>query len=381
MAIPMTRILCIHSGGSSLRGSEFSLLDHLTFMRCQGKAVRLLCDNPIFYDKAAAIGIDVDILTRGEIMFDPPTLEFQVGSLMRSNWQVLRTARKFRAEVLYCNGGRALQMAYLAARVSGTPIAVHLRIPHSRRYLIQYGTTRADLVIHCSNGLRIDHEHLAKFRRSVALPNSIDERLFPAIDQLRRPASNPPTIGFIGAIHHTKGVDVLIDAVKLLRDNGTECQLLIAGPEMDPGFRALAQRLDVPVSFLGPLSREKIPEFFSRVHIHALPSRLDAMARTVIEAAYCGVPSIATAVGGIPEAMLHGKLGVLYENNTSEELALRLRQMLDSDWMSVDTSQKIAHLARGEFNQAANTERLCALLASISRNPLDRAECAVTRPQ
>lgn len=359
------KILCVHSGGDVLRGSELVLLDLLRVLQDQGRDVRLLCDQVKLMKKARDMAIDADLLPRGEFMFDPPDSRFQVAGLAHSNWVARREIKRFRPHVLYCNGGRSMQMTVIAAKATGTPTAVHLHAPYTKRYLYLYGLNRADLVIHCSENVRGEHERKAKFKESVALLNAVDERRFPPITHLVRPASDVPILGFIGSLIHRKGVDILLHAVRILQSEGAACRLKVAGTDVDGAYPALARDLGVSAEFVGEVRRDNVAEFFASVHLHVLPSRMDAMPLSIIEAAYAGVPTIATTVGGIEEATMHGRLGVHYDDNTPEGLAKALRNVLTSEWMSPSKSMEIAALARRTFSLQNCGQKLGALLDRV----------------
>ena len=373
------RILCIHSGGPILRGSELILLDLLAELQAGGRELRLLCDQPVLLERARELGIAADRVTTGEVMIDRGNRKFNVRGLFRANLQVVRAIRKFRPDVVYSSSGRALQMSVAAARITRTPIAVHLHAPYTRRYLYLYGTTLCDLVIHCSEHVRAVHEEKVRFRRSLTIVNAIDERRFPPLDRLPRPHNDEPVLGFIGSLIDRKGVDILIRAVRLLHDRGVKCRLRIAGLDRTGEYPDLARELRVPAEFIGEVERCKVADFFAGVDVHVLPSRSEAFGLTIVEAACCGVPTVAPRVEGIPEAMLDGRLGILYESNTPDDLADAIRQMLGSDWISNRTSMNIARLSRAEFPLPRAARRLRDVLDGLLGSNSNAAAEPVTR--
>lgn len=355
------RIICVHSGGSTLRGSEMMLLDLLTTVSVSN-TVLLLCDQQVLATRARELGIHAELIPRGEFMIDGSDRQLNVLGLIRSNLAVRKHIKSFAPDVLYCNSGRALQMSIVAAKITGTPVATHLHAPYTKRYLLLYGTTFADLVIHCSETIKAFHESKVKFRRSACLLNAIDERRFPV--DVVRPLNPVPVLGFVGSLIHRKGVDILLQAFKLLRDRGIACKLKIGGHDSGQ-YAALARELGVPVDFVGEVQRNDIAAFFSDVDIHVFPSRSDAFGLTNVEAAFCGVPTIASQVGGVHEALLNGKLGVLYDENTPEALADHITEMITSDWLG--KSAEIARLARSEFSLTNMGAKFMALVEQVKQ--------------
>lgn len=301
-------------------------------------------------------------------MIDPQDLKLNLIGLARSNRQVRHHIGAFRADVLYCNSGRSVQMGYAAAKLSRTPIVSHLHASYTKRYLYLYGVTSSDLVIHCADRIREEHEGKVKFRRSVALRNAIDEARFKT--KFRQAANPVPVIGFAGSVSHLKGVDILVDAAKLLRDAGERFTLQIAGAD-DGTYSRRAAEMGVDVKFVGHLNREDVATFFSAIDLHVLPTRIDAMPLSILEAAFAGVPTLAPHIGGIPEALLGGRLGVTYQKNDAEELARQIRTMFASNWLEIERSKEIAALARQEFGLSNAATTLCGLLRSVVRREAD----------
>ena len=129
---------------------------------------------------------------------------------------------------------------------------------------------------------------------------------------------------FVGELRRLKGVDVLIDALSCLRDNGLPLTATIVGDGPDERlFRDLTEARDLldAVSFPGPLPAR---EAFARGQLLCVPSRAESLPYVVLEAAAAGVPMVATKVGGIPE-IFGEAAGRLVEPGDMVALALALR--------------------------------------------------------
>ncbi|MGQ3357626.1 MAG: glycosyltransferase family 4 protein [Phreatobacter sp.] len=106
---------------------------------------------------------------------------------------------------------------------------------------------------------------------------------------------------FIGELRHLKGIDVLIDAIALLRGRGRPLTATIVGDGPDAGlFRQKARDagLAEAVTFAGALPAR---EAFARGRLLVVPSRAESLPYVVIEAGAAGIPVLASAVGGIGE--------------------------------------------------------------------------------
>jgi len=118
-------------------------------------------------------------------------------------------------------------------------------------------------------------------------------------------AGNASDIVFVGELRALKGVDVLLEAVALLRGRGRALTVSLVGDGPDAGsFRAQVTRLglDDAVHFHGALPTRQA---LAQGRLVVVPSRAESLPYVVLEAAACK-PLIATRVGGIPE--IFGKL-------------------------------------------------------------------------
>jgi glycosyltransferase involved in cell wall biosynthesis len=128
------------------------------------------------------------------------------------------------------------------------------------------------------------------------------------------------TLGFIGRLAPTKGVEFLLEAFKAAARGRSGLRLLIAGE----GELAYVDRLkqlagESEVHFLG---RVKPEDFYSRIDWCVVPSLWDEpLARVIFEAFAHGVPVVASATGGSPELVITGRTGVLYTPDAPSTLA------------------------------------------------------------
>jgi glycosyltransferase involved in cell wall biosynthesis len=115
------------------------------------------------------------------------------------------------------------------------------------------------------------------------------------------PAADASDVVFIGELRMLKGVDVLLDALALLKREGRPVSATIvgAGPNAQQ-FRAQTERLGLNSStrFVDPMPARAA---FARGRVLVAPSRAESMPYIILETAAAAVPMITTNVGGIPE--------------------------------------------------------------------------------
>jgi len=138
------------------------------------------------------------------------------------------------------------------------------------------------------------------------------------------PAGRTLRIGYLGRLHPTKGLDLLIDA--FLAANLPGATLRIAGRGTEAYEAELRQKTrGLAVEFVG---QQESAKFLSTLDVLVAPSLWnEPMGRVVIEAATQGVPVIASNRGGIPELVDEGKTGWLFDPATPAPLEKILRQL------------------------------------------------------
>jgi glycosyltransferase involved in cell wall biosynthesis len=158
--------------------------------------------------------------------------------------------------------------------------------------------------------------------RIVLIPGSgVDVvRLHPAPEP-----AGPVTLGFVGRLLDDKGIRVLVAAHRQLRAKGLDIALLIAGtpdpanPASVPQAEAEAWGREPGISWLGHV--DDIATVWARAHIAVLPSRREGLPKSLLEAAACGRPMVATDVPGCREVALPGKTGFLVPPDDAAALA------------------------------------------------------------
>jgi glycosyltransferase involved in cell wall biosynthesis len=158
--------------------------------------------------------------------------------------------------------------------------------------------------------------------RIVLIPGSgVDVvRLHPAPEP-----AGPVTLGFVGRLLDDKGIRVLVAAHWQLRAKGLDIALLIAGtpdpanPASVPQAEAEAWGREPGISWLGHV--DDIATVWARAHIAVLPSRREGLPKSLLEAAACGRPMVATDVPGCREVALPGKTGFLVPPDDAAALA------------------------------------------------------------
>jgi glycosyltransferase involved in cell wall biosynthesis len=149
------------------------------------------------------------------------------------------------------------------------------------------------------------------------------------------------TVGHIGSITERKGWQLAAEAVLQLRAEGLKIRLIIAGagPEAEQA-REMARASGGTIEFLGHVPQPR-RHLLPRLQALTVMSRHEGLPMTIIEAMAAGVPVVATAVGGIPEAVVDGQTGSLIPRNV-KDLVKTLRRWYQSPdlWRAMSTGTR-----------------------------------------
>jgi len=148
---------------------------------------------------------------------------------------------------------------------------------------------------------------------------------------------NKRIILFIGNLIRIKGVDILIEAFRIVRNKDDNVRLIIIGEGLEKAVLERQVRdcsLDKVVNFLGRKDHNEIPLYINSADIIVLPSRYEGRPVLILEALACGRPVVASRIGGIPETIVNDKLGILFEKENPIALADAIIKALEYSWDS-----------------------------------------------
>ena len=131
-------------------------------------------------------------------------------------------------------------------------------------------------------------------------------------------AGEPVVLGFVKHLLPKYGPDVLLEAFAQIHQQRPNTRLLMVG--RGSMLASLVKRmgelgLEKVVNIPGRIAYEKIPDLIRGLDLMVMPSIYDSETFGVaaIEASASGVPVVASRVGGLPEAVVHGRTGLLVE--------------------------------------------------------------------
>ena len=179
-------------------------------------------------------------------------------------------------------------------------------------------------------------------------------------------AQNATVILFVGRLNRDKGMLDMAAAFDTIAKQHTDVELLLVGAEEDVPFSRIQEICYAERDRLHYVSFTSAPErYMMAADIYCLPSYREGFGMTLIEAAACGVPAVASRIYGITDAVEDGKTGLLFPAGDVAALTQALLRLLEDR----DLRQQMGEAARVRalelFPEKKITEEMLALYGKL----------------
>lgn len=161
---------------------------------------------------------------------------------------------------------------------------------------------------------------------------------------------------FVGRIQPLKGADVAVQALVALREAGVaDARLAVVGGPSGPrgqaqlaAIRSLvsSEGLSGSVTFWPPQPHERLSTFYRASDVCVVPSRSESFGLVALEAAACGTPVVAAAVGGLTTLVADGRTGYLVDPGDAGGFAERVADIVTSPALQAELGRGGAEMAR-----------------------------------
>jgi glycosyltransferase involved in cell wall biosynthesis len=201
-------------------------------------------------------------------------------------------------------------------------------------------------------------------KQIIHIPNGVN------VDRIQ-PKSSYDTAGslnilYVGRLHASKGLEVLLEALTLLPQALTwHCALVGSGP----AHTALAQRtaalgLQERVTFTGEVA--DVSPYLEQADVFVLPSRTEGISNALLEAMAAGLPCVGTDNAGNRRILTHGETGLLVALDDAEAVAGSLASLLADARLRERLGRAGRHLVETRFNITRVAEAYLALYRRLS---------------
>jgi glycosyltransferase involved in cell wall biosynthesis len=200
--------------------------------------------------------------------------------------------------------------------------------------------------------------------------SGVDTRLF----RPRAGAAGPPTFVLVARMLWDKGVGEFVEAARELRQRGIEARFVLVGgadpenPAAITGDQLLQWHREGAVEWWG--HRSDMPAVLASAHVACLPSYREGLPKSLLEAAACGLPLVASDVPGCREIAVHEQTGLLVPPRQVGALAAAMGRLCRDPQLR----QRLGNAARARVCALFSTEQVVAETLALYEELL--APCA-----
>jgi len=313
----------------------------------------------------------------------PSRLYAKLGILRRAR-RLARVVRKWNVQLIDAHLESAGVVSVLAGRLSRTPVAITLYGGYSGSDVQWPLPTRvalrlADTVITDSQ-IRANQMRALLQKQAVkvaVIPNGIPQpRSHRSAEEMRRMFGLPDSrrvrvIGQVGRLIEYKGHEVLLHTARKVIQQEPDTAFLVVGYTRNPAYKDYLRRLSAN---LGIADRVVITEYqadiadvWNAIDVHAHASLFDSLPISIAEGMSLAKPAAVTAVGGIPEIVLHGRTGLIVSPGDPDALADALLSLVRQP----DLASRLGRCARERYEELYCPEIMAKALESQFASMLD----------
>ena len=225
----------------------------------------------------------------------------------------------------------------------------------------------------------------ADARRIELVPPGVDHAFFSPGDRAGARAAlghlGPmpgPVLLFVGRIQPLKGLDIAVRALAAL-DDADAVLVVVGGASGVDGAHELeriaklsaALGVSDRVRYAAPQPHHLLSSYYRAADVVLVPSRSESFGLVALEAAACGTPVVAAAVGGLRTLVRHGETGYLVEGRDPEAFAARVSEVIDDPALARRLGTEAARVARG-YTWSTAAGRLRRIYDDLAaRTPVD----------
>lgn len=235
---------------------------------------------------------------------------------------------------------------------------------HLLGFLLQRPGTMV-LVQNPDDGAMVERLGVAKDRIALIPGSGVDIELLTPLTE----PDGPFTVAFVGRLLYDKGVEALVRAHEILNKRGLRVRALLAGvpdpsnPASIPEPTLAHWRQRENLVLIGHV--EDVRTVWAKAHVAILPSRREGLPKSLLEAAACARPLIASDVPGCREIARHGVNALLVPPDDPEALAHAIATLMNDPDLRIRFGRVSRQIVVADFSSARIGDEIVALYARL----------------
>jgi glycosyltransferase involved in cell wall biosynthesis len=320
-------------------------------------------------DRMRDLGVDVFVTPMPE---NPPWSGIQMTSAL---------IKAHNVDVVHAHLPNAHLLAGLAGKLTGCPVVSTI---HGRQL------TTLDLEVHRTAGTHLSAVCRQTYFHALGLgvhpsqlhfiPNGVDTRVFTTQRErqgpLRRSLGISPDatlVAQVGRLSPEKGPDVFLRAALAIKQAAPQAQFALIGDgPLRAEMQALIERFELQGTVHMPGLLADMSAVYAELDMVVSASRSEAMPLAMMEAMSCGLPVIATRVGGVPDLIQHGKTGWLVGDGDFDAIARHVIDLADKPVERAAMGERARSRMVANFSLDESVKATVQLLSRLAHKPVEQ---------
>ncbi len=316
--------------------------------------------------RTVRLGLSMPVVSNGSVA------RVSVGPGMKA-----RVARVLRdMDVVHAQGLASPMVTLWALRCSTAPVNVgtfhtyfeggHWAYKHFFAY-VRSAMTRTDRLIAVSDACVTALRPYFGDAHFDIIPNGVDTDLYRPLEDGEAPPAGPPRILFMGRFDPRNGLDTLLEATRILMDEGRDFRVQVVGDgPLRPKYHHQAKSLGVwdRIDWLGLLDKER-PALYREATVFASPCVLASFGVVLLEAMASGTPVVCADNIGFRQVIRDGVPGRFVAPSDPRALAAGIAELLDDDVLRADWGRRGRELIVERYSWPQVTRRVEAVYREI----------------
>ncbi|QKJ64820.1 glycosyltransferase [Flavobacterium sp. M31R6] len=259
--------------------------------------------------------------------------------------------------------------------VWGSDIYDFPKISFIHKLMIKFNLYRADEILSTSHVMALETNKYTKKRIHIT-PFGIDLSKFRKIETNSFFSSEAIVIGTVKTLSSKYGIDYLIKAFKIVKEDNPSLQLklMIVGEGEDKTKLVnLCENLDIlnDVNFVGKVENYLVPNYINMMDIYVALSNSESFGVAIIEASACEKPVVVSNVGGLPEVVANNETGFVVESKNPQEAAYTIEKLILDKSLRITMGKAGRERVKKLYDWEDNVDLVIGIYSKVNLNSMN----------
>lgn len=281
---------------------------------------------------------------------------------IKAIFHLCKIIKKYNIDIISTHSGKDAWLGSIVGKITNTKVVRtrHLQTPINST--VSYNLSNKVVAVSKQVEIYLKEKGVKKDKLTTIYTGVDTEKFKPGNGILKKELNldkHSIVIGIVAVLRNAKRHKDLLEAISQI-DGNIHLVIVGDGPqEQNIKKIILEKNISDRVTMLG--HREDVEKILTDFDIFVLPSNMEALGTSILEASSCGVPCIGSRVGGIPECIIDNKTGFLFENQNIDDLKTKLNMLIKDKNKREEFAKSARELVLKNFSVSSmvkNTKQL-----------------------